>query len=993
MIFPFEAKYINIRYVNKKIIGSIKESEYQLPIEKINSSKFLIEAITYSKLDTGQSGQLAFKLLDDSINVTPYFLTGNDKVELIPVKDPDTNQVWWVENGRWKNSRNSNGKIIYRDSVICRKVGSSTIKMGQFECLININSLSFSFDQLIYYIGDFKDSLSELIWDDSYVTASLPGQDIKLANESLLNLVLQFVRFTEKIIGNPKIELREQQSKKRYKEVRPVSKTFMELATKGITKELTSRDYIESLNVAENRYIYSISNRIYIQIKTLHRLTERRILSLKKECEKRDKRLGEFSDYIKINQASCESYIADLKIKLKEEYQRLAGCVSEETILKNTDTAISRNSYLNLNNSNLNNNSNIFYIKVTAEPKELYGMVEFLVHWKKNTSDEWSKLSENHYLKYKFENNILDNGFKFRQYNEYKVIAEVLSNRFFKKLRIYNVGSIYEISQEFISRKMYFQVTSPPKLEDGLVIFYGKAKKEIHDEWYEINNNKFLFKFDEEIFSEFFTFNNKDNVYKIEGATFKSTRFKSENGNMINTRHFSRVDSLSIIHSGNQQDIDKYCAEIEALKRDNWKRKLTRDEKKEQEREKAAVEKTLQIVKKDAEKNKEIFNHFNHILPRLKKVICFFKKNKVRKEHYFPGSMTFIQNPQYLGSHKTYKQIKEASGIDEGLFDLWQESENIGILDIPAIYERWCLLQIIKILIDKYKFVPMHEDWKRNLLMQVVKSKYNIELTFNNENIGKRIRLTYEKEMKNINRRPDFVMEVRSLKNKGEVKTLIMDAKFREEAKFPGDISALMTELYFDKNYSEDKKNTVYILHPSIKPIQRITNPQLWGMNSFYGEDFFENNGDGRPKHQYGAILMSPFYYGYNSHLDDLQRLIGLYLQYNFEDTNDCSAGDEESKRPNSIDPMPAEKLFCLVCGSGQVHFTKKPAGQGNCKYICNCNDCHHYFVINYCGGCKKRLWKHGQYWTYHKTHAFEPYNIQCPSCGELVAQRKEDDE
>ncbi|MBT7087986.1 hypothetical protein HN928_03385 [bacterium] len=169
--------------------------------------------------------------------------------------------------------------------------------------------------------------------------------------------------------------------------------------------------------------------------------------------------------------------------------------------------------------------------------------------------------------------------------------------------------------------------------------------------------------------------------------------------------------------------------------------------------------------------------------------------------------------------------------------------------------------------------------------------------------------------------------------------------------------------------------------------------PQDWGKNSYYGEDSLSEEED-KPDHKYGAVLVSPFCKTYNSNLDDLDRLIGMFLQYMIEENNLKQA------KTNKIDTKPNGKVFCIVCGSCKCSLESQEVGSKkmgkedrNIKYMCKCDDCNHFFVINYCGSCKNRLWKHGIYWTYHKTHAFEPYNVQCPSCGTLLAQRKEEDE
>jgi len=982
MSIPFEAKYIQINYLNKNIISSIKESKYTLPIEVIDGNEYEIEAITYSKLDTGESGQLAFRLLENNTETVPYFLKGTIPEELISVKDPDNDSVWWIENGSWKKTKNKDGKkIMYRDSIICRTVGLSKIHIGNSICSIHVHSASFSYAQLDVYLEDFKASLSELIFsEDSYVSANAKEKEIKIANKELLALLFQFIKFTEKIIDNPKKELREKQSIRNYKKVRPIPKTFMEIATQGIKKELTSRDYVESYDVAENRYIYSIVNRIYILLNTLNNITKRRIETLKKEVDNRRKKLTQLeTDKISISQEACEGHILDLKRKIEKEQARNFKINNSKTL---------PNTYYVNDEYEVYTDLETLYIRVTGNPNVYGNNIQFYGTGKSSLEGDWFNLADGHSLQFEFDSIFEE---RFKLYGEYKVTGTIISSKREPKegwtLHTRRFENVYKISPVCSNYKIYIKVKSHPKVDEkdeNIISFFGNAKQIQKDKWHE----SFLFKFHKSIFDSFF---NIGNEYEITACIAKSTI--PSNGKKIFLIEFFEIANVAILQSSFEEDINKYSQEMKILEKNNWKRSLTDEEREDQNRERESILKILDLIDKTINDNEKVFNGFQHILPKLKKIRSFLKKNNVRIDNHFPGSMTFIQNANYLGAHKSYKQIKDASGVDEDLFDIWQESEEIGILDIPTIYERWCLLQIIKILTEKYDFLPIGGDWKSNLLKQVVKNQYDIELLFGNEDTGRKIRLYYEKVLDN-GKRPDFIMDVRSTNhNISKFHRFVMDAKFREYVQTPGQISGqisdLMYHLYDEKDYSEGNNNFVYILHPSIKAIKKINTPQEWGKNSYYGEDILLDN-EMYPNHKYGAVLVSPFYEEYGSNLDDLHRLIGLFLQYGSEDNTDLNRTEEDVK---IVDAKPKEEIFCLVCGSDKCKVEQKVAGRNNKKYICTCLNCKHYFVINYCGSCRNRLWKHGRYWTYHKTHAFEPYNIQCPSCGELIAQRKEEDE
>ena len=372
--------------------------------------------------------------------------------------------------------------------------------------------------------------------------------------------------------------------------------------------------------------------------------------------------------------------------------------------------------------------------------------------------------------------------------------------------------------------------------------------------------------------------------------------------------------------------------------------------------------------------NEILREKLNNLNPKIKKIKSKFKELKIIPNNLFPSSsMTFIQNPNYKKTYLIYKKVMKSSDLDYDLFDiLFEETEKIGIVDVPKIYERWCLLQIIKVLIHKFNY-KIEANWKRKLIGQILKHGKNIKLELKNEEINKIITLGYEKELES-GKRPDFTLDVSNsdMENEPNIKSrLIMDAKFKEMKSSNNEVSQLINDLYNNKDYSEDNKNSVFILHPSKNSIIKRTTPQSWGENCYYGEDNKFDWDEKLPNHKYGSILLTPLF-DEDSSIDHLQRVIGMFLQYSIE-SNDV--------KKNSV--LPKGKIFCLVCGSSNVTINKYETKNKNDKYYCKCNECHHFFVINFCSNCKNRLWKHGTYWTYHKTDPINPYFIECPLCGE----------
>ena len=182
-------------------------------------------------------------------------------------------------------------------------------------------------------------------------------------------------------------------------------------------------------------------------------------------------------------------------------------------------------------------------------------------------------------------------------------------------------------------------------------------------------------------------------------------------------------------------------------------------------------------------------------------------------------------------------------------------------------------------------------------------------------------------------------------------------------------------------------------MHPSKGAVKKLKTPQTWSKDSFFGETKQFEWDDSFPNHRYGAIYLSPIN-NKGSYLDTLQMCIGMFLEYGIgkrlDDItyNEWIQAQSYITKTSGINPLPAEKLFCLVCGSNSCSLSvSETFYKLGLKWTLNCEDCGHQALYNYCisKACRHRLIKHGSYWTYHATQSLEPYNIKCPSCGEIT--------
>ena len=979
----FEVKYISISWYDENNIQKIEESSWNISVEKESENKYNIELQTYPKIN-GMNAQVAFhfKLKEE---IEPYFIDVNEnKIPLLEIEDPISKKVWWIENGKW------NPNLHKRESLLWNHAGSTKIVFKDIECNINILINNFRKKELDLYLNDFKNDFWYLILKkDSITQGEVKENKVKILNQETTDLINKFIEFVSKILENPKKELKEIQGIKDIKKVKPVRKTFIELSMKGFQKKLTSRDTQESYNVAENRFVYYLVDKIYNIVSKMLIVSENIGKIYEQKLKYDAKRIKSFSNTKMIDKETFENEIKYLKIEIEKNKQNLKQAIDKKdfTLRQNLENemklqtifmdkvknAINQQVRYDIYNLKLDT----FVIELQNRQEDYGNKISFLGKIKKESSTEWESIYK---ISLKFNNK-----FNFLTENKKYKIKVYYRDNFVKSFHNYYFEFIEDIKliEELDYRTIYVRLNKKldKKSNYNKIQFWGSAKNNFYDNWFEFKNknDSLSIQFNKDIFGNLL---NESSEYKITGYIRKIKRKKSKNNGYIYIRDFEYIDEIELLNSSDMDTLNKLESQRDNLEKSNWVKTLTDREIKEQEQEKESLKQTINLLKETTNDNSELLSNLQPILNRLNELLVKLENMNIKKDSYFPNSMTFIQNPNYHGAYSFYKKIDEIVGIDESLFIQMNKLEKIGLLEIFTIYERWCYLQIIKILIEKYRFQP-ESNWKIKLANQILSNSEkirNINITFRNESIQREIILWYEKILDN-GKRPDFILEIKSMKTNNSHK-LVMDAKFHD----PIDIKKQINYLYKEKDYSEskeseNKENSVFILHPDInKPIKYKRTPKIWGNEAYYGEVKmfnFDWDTNKSPNHKYGAILLSPIN-NKGNYLDNLQRLIGMGLQYSLED-------NQNIKNENLLDPEPKERPFCLICGSDKYKmkkfFTKSNRGY---RYQFICDECKHFYIYNYCWSCGSRLIKNGEYWTYHSNQVLEPFNIRCPNCGEI---------
>jgi hypothetical protein len=220
-------------------------------------------------------------------------------------------------------------------------------------------------------------------------------------------------------------------------------------------------------------------------------------------------------------------------------------------------------------------------------------------------------------------------------------------------------------------------------------------------------------------------------------------------------------------------------------------------------------------------------------------------------------------------------------------------------------------------------------------------------------------------------------------------KRFVLDAKFYDKSTFikAGGMMSKLNELYIDKDYSENFNNPVFLIHPCNELIDQQVTSQTWGKYSFLGEINTSDSED-FPQHSKGSIYLNPI--DKALYADELQRLLGLFLQYKLEPSNTVDLSNDRTQA------VP----ICIRCGSTHIKQLKKSSGYRNSsgQYVertprsvwMQCTECEQIQIYNHCANqsdCRgTRLIKNGLYWSYHSARALEPFNMKCPNCGEWGA-------
>lgn len=873
MIFDFlEIRYLDIRWKDKSNVIQILEGDKLIEIQNSDdafSNDFFINTVAFPQ----RYFYLGFHF-NQELEHTPYFeLLNGEKEELICFKSPHDNKDWWIQNSGW------NQKTKYYNSQIYRTVGNLDLVIQNKKLKIKNNYFDFSVEELEHYLSDFKNDLWMLIVDKNNPAKAKINQQIpSFFHDESLKLLKLFVESANEILSSLNVILFEKQDILPIKKVRPIPKTFQDMVINSNRRLVTSRNYYESFDTSENRYIHYCVDRILFLITSFHKLANSQIKIFQSKIEEEKFFFNHFTN--------IETKVIDKNV-FEEEINTLKSQITQ---------------FIN--------------------PYE------------------------------DFVSNIDSVEFSTNQYNNY------MPSTSFKLSKSYGKAK----------NKFFIEKINGLPIED---FFDSNNYQGIQYGVLELDNLDVP-----DIDLTLFTI-------IIEGI-FVQEFYINTKGNPFYLVKINQYVKLELDYNSNRnyrkwiENLNKLIQRKTELEKSHWIAPLSQDEKTEYKKEAKLIAGKIKLLERYSSEISNIANQFPKYIRDLKYLCNFFKDNGVKRNSNNPNSMVFIQNPRYAKCRKQFENVIRYNGISTEIFDSLMKINEINLVNTSNLYEKWCMIQTIKILKNTYGFV-LQDDWQRQLIKSVLNKEYNILIKMECENTFQRIDLTFEKDILGGARRPDIVIDlysktifpesVNTIEEQNQIivndtqKRLVLDAKFKNFTQ--ESLDNLINELYESKNYSENGKNQVFIIHPEPRVVEKYTSPLEWGKFCDYGQS-------NKIDHKYGGVYLG-FSLKYPNSIDNLQRLIGMFLQTN-------------SSKFKDVDNMVWHTLHCISCGTSEkldLNLIHGLTAGGNDKWELICNKCSQIskFTICYNYNCDNKIYKNGLKWTYHRTRAEEIFNIVCPNC------------
>lgn len=338
------------------------------------------------------------------------------------------------------------------------------------------------------------------------------------------------------------------------------------------------------------------------------------------------------------------------------------------------------------------------------------------------------------------------------------------------------------------------------------------------------------------------------------------------------------------------------------------------------------------------------------LLTKIASVIGKFRDFGVKPVSSGFNPMVFAQNPAYAEFQKERTHFfEERLFASIGMITrLSAQLSKLSIMNLPDFYERWCLVQMVGVLVNRFQYEVVGTDWQRKFVAMCLLNRRGIIITLR-RNVGERqeeVNLSYQEEFvidgKTI--RPDFVIRT-------DIGTWVADAKFRSHST-NSELMELCGELAHKKKYNLNSQVPVYLFHCANRAgdanFENFIN--YWLPYCNYGSYFRQL--------QKGHIFLTPQLSLKERSVDNLIRWFLMIFQ--------------ESNRP-----------VCPNCGERLLTYKRT---KFTAKY--KCPKCDFVSAVGRCRKCRKIFWCNKLYWSYNIFDKEKGQTI-CSHCSGTIKPRK----
>lgn len=239
-----EVRYLMIEWQSKGIARTIEAASVPLELEPLIDGKIVVGSTIFNDFHPWLGIRLGNKL-DSQV---PTFVTASGQATpMMRVLDPLGRGYWWLRNDGWDYA----GKRHL--SELQRSPGTYNIQVGDITLQVENRLSAFGRADIQAYVDDFRGNLLWMIINNC-ADATAAGRGTGPGTE-LADAVKELHNASHKVLASPAVTIHEGQAQQPVSKVRPNATSFREYARNPIARQLTSRVFESSADIAENRYL------------------------------------------------------------------------------------------------------------------------------------------------------------------------------------------------------------------------------------------------------------------------------------------------------------------------------------------------------------------------------------------------------------------------------------------------------------------------------------------------------------------------------------------------------------------------------------------------------------------------------------------------------------------------------------------------------------------------------------------------------------------